>query len=174
MPVPDSGHGSCDDDDRPQRIAAAVSAFASPSVLQDIHRLGRQFEQWLLGFQLSAAFAVARAQNQALTLADARGNLAKLLQLAELETAFNLAQLPAAIAVVCRQDERKARRAQEWCLRMLEAQGPFFPKVMALEILGELRAVIALLDHEACQRARRAAGRDVGTGGTIGVLAIGL
>jgi hypothetical protein len=130
-----------EDDDRPQRIAAAVGAFASPSVLQDIRRLGRQFEQWLLGFQLSTAFAVARAQASPMSLREARGDLEKLLQLAELETAFHLSELPRAIAVVCREDEARARRAQEWCLRMLEARGPFFPKIVALETLGELRAV---------------------------------
>ena len=33
-------------------------------------------------------------------------------------------------------DDVNARQAQEWCLRMLEAQGPFFPKVVALDVLG--------------------------------------
>jgi hypothetical protein len=46
-----------------------------------------------------------------------------------------------AIAAVCREDEKNARQAQEWCLRMLEAQGPFFPKVVALDVLGDLKAI---------------------------------
>ncbi len=127
--------------DRPERIAAAVGALASPPMLDEVERLGQQFQQWLLGFHLSAAFAVARAQSVPLSLKEARGDLSKLLQLAEVETAFYVDDLPAAIAVVSREDEALARRAQTWCLRMLEAQGPFFPKVVALETLGELRAM---------------------------------
>jgi hypothetical protein len=82
----------------------------------------------------------ARDQSQ-LALEAARGDVDKLLKLAELETAFLLPDLPAAIAVLCLDDEARERKAQDWCLRMLEAQGPFFPKVVALETLGELRAV---------------------------------
>jgi hypothetical protein len=127
--------------DRPERIAAAVAALSAPSVLDELDRLGHQFQQWLLGFQLSAAFAVARAQSQTTSLLTARGDLEKLLELAEVETAFNLAELPRAIAEICAGDEAAAHRAQDWSLRMLEAQGPFFPKVVALATLGELRAV---------------------------------
>ena len=129
------------EDDLPHRICAAVAAFSSPAMLEEINRLGHQFQQWVLGFQLSAAFAVARYRNTALSLRRARGNLDRLLELAQVETAFVLPELPAAIAVVCREDESKARQAQEWCLRMLEAQGPFFPRVVALETLGELRSI---------------------------------
>jgi hypothetical protein len=71
----------------------------------------------------------------------ARGDIDKLLKLAELETAFLLPDLPGAIAILCRDNPVRERKAQDWCLRMLEAQGPFFPKVVALETLGELRAV---------------------------------
>jgi hypothetical protein len=139
-----TGTGRCSadpEDDLPARIAAAVGAFSTPSMLDHVERLGPQFQQWVLGFQLSAAFAVARYRNAALELKRARGQLGKLLRLAEVETAFILSELPSAIAIVCREDERNAGVAQDWCLRMLEAQGPFFPKVVALETLGELRAV---------------------------------
>jgi hypothetical protein len=129
------------DDDLAERIAAAVGAFTAPPMLAEAERLGHQFQQWLLGFQLSAAFAVARGLNPDLMLRRARGSLDTLLDLAGTETAHLLADLPQAIAVVCREDEGCARDAQEWCLRMLEAQGPFFPKIVALELLGELRAV---------------------------------
>jgi HEAT repeat protein len=127
--------------DLPARIAAAVGAFTRQELLDDVERLGHQFQQWLLGFQLSAAFAVARGVNFELSLKRARGNLDELLALAEYETAFLLNELPAAIAVVCREDDARPRKAQEWCLRMLEAKGPFFPKVVALETLGELGGV---------------------------------
>jgi predicted outer membrane lipoprotein len=130
-----------DQDDQPQRIAASVNAFADPQIVQDAARFGQQFQQWLLGFQLSAAFAVARKLNPELALSRARGKLDDLLELGELETAHLLGELPMAIAAVCRDDEIHARKAQEWCLRMLETQGPFFPKVVALDVLGDLRAV---------------------------------
>jgi len=127
--------------DLAQRIAAAVASLAAPTTLEEAARFGQQFQQWLLGFQLSAAFAVARRLNPELALRQARGNLKSLLRLAELETAHLLEHLPMAISAVCREDEANARWAQEWCLRMLETQGPFFPKVVALDVLGDLKAV---------------------------------
>jgi HEAT repeat protein len=127
--------------DLPGRIAAAVSAFTRQELLDDVERLGDQFQQWLLGFQLSAAFAVARGVNFELSLKRARGNLDELLALAEYETAFLQTELPSAIALVCREDPELPGKAQAWCLRMLEAKGPFFPKVVALETLGELGSV---------------------------------
>jgi HEAT repeat protein len=124
--------------DLPERITAAVAAFKRQGVLEDVDKLGHQFQQWVLGFQLSAAFAVARGVNFELSLGRARGDFGELLKLAEYETAFLLSDLPAAIALVCREDECLPRKAEEWCLRLLEAKGPFFPKVVALETLGEL------------------------------------
>ncbi len=128
------------DGDLPDRIAAAVGAFTRQSMLEDVDRLGRQAQQWLLGFQMSAAFTIARAQNFEMSLKAARGDLDKLLALAEVETSFLVNELPSAVAAVCREDPGQAQKAQEWCLRMLEAQGPFFPKVVALQTLGELQA----------------------------------
>ena len=129
------------EDEIPPRIVAAVSAFASSPILEGSEKLGHQFQQWVVGFQLSAAFAIARYMNPRLALKRARGDLDKLLKLAEVETAFLVPELPAAIAVLCGEDDQRERKAQDWCLRMLEAQGPFFPKVVALETLGELRAI---------------------------------
>jgi HEAT repeat protein len=127
--------------DLAQRIGVVVSSFAAPATLEETAPFGQQFRQWLLGFQLSAAFAVARRLNPELALRRARGSLDDLLRLAELETAHLLEELPAAISAVCRDHEEHASRAQEWCLRMLETQGPFFPKVVALDVLGDLKAV---------------------------------
>jgi hypothetical protein len=127
--------------DLPSRIKAAVSAFTRPALIEEVERLGQQFHQWVLGFQLSAAFVVARGVNFELSLRRARGKLDALLALAEHETAFLIGDLPSAIAVVCREDEGWRHKAQDWCLRMLEAKGPFFPKVIALETLGELGSV---------------------------------
>jgi len=129
------------EDEMPARVSAAVGAFAASPILGGSDKLGHQFQQWVVGFELSAAFAIARYLNPELALKRARGDLDRLLKLAEVETAFVLSELPAAIAVICREDAKRARKAQDWCLRMLESQGPFFPKVVALETLGELRAV---------------------------------
>jgi hypothetical protein len=129
------------DNHDPARLSAAVTAFGSPTILEASEKLGHQFQQWVVGFQLSAAFAVARSIDPRAALKRARGDVDKLLKLAELETAFLLQDLPAAIAVLCREDDKRSRKAEDWCLRMLEAQGPFFPKVIALETLGELRAI---------------------------------
>lgn len=127
--------------DLPQRTAAAVEAFARPAVLEDIEQLGQQFQQWLLEFQLSTAIAVARGIDLPRELQKAQGDLNALLSLAEVETAFHVRELPPAIAAVCGDDSASKRRAEEWCLRMLEAKGPFFPKIVALETLGELGSV---------------------------------
>ncbi len=124
-----------------ERIAAIVAALSEEGLLEDAARYGQAFQEALLGFYFSVAFAVARGFDARAALRRARGDLDRLLELATVECAHLVGELPAAVALVCREDEAAARRAQEWCLRMLEAHGPFFPKVMALEILGELRAV---------------------------------
>ena len=135
----DPGH---DPEDRlAGRIAAAVHALSTPELIAEIDRLGNPFRQWLIGFHLSTAVAAARYRNVELQLARARGNLDRLLELAEVETAFLLPELPRAVAILCKDDPARDRRAQEWCLRMLESHGPFFPIVVALETLGELKAV---------------------------------
>lgn len=125
----------------PVRIDAAVRGLASPQNLSEAERLGTQFTEWVLGFQLSAAIAVARSGSREWSFRQAHKVLGRLLELAEIESAFHLGELPAAIVEACGGDRAQSDRAQDWCLRMLEAQGPFFPKVVALETLGELRAV---------------------------------
>jgi len=123
------------------RLSAVVKALSDESLLDGTARYGRAFREALLGFHLSVAFAVARGFDARAALRRARGDLDRLLELAAAECAHLVGELPAAIALVCREDEAASHKAQEWCLRMLEAQGPFFPKVMALETLGELRTV---------------------------------
>ncbi len=129
------------DDPLPRRLSAVVAALGASRLKDSGHRFGVQYQRWLLGFHLSAAFAVARYRNMDLELEAARGDLEALLVLAELETAFLVQDLPAAVAAACRGDEAKTSLAREWCHRMLQAQGPFFPKVVALETLGETRSV---------------------------------
>ncbi len=123
------------------RLSAVVAALSGDGLLDGAGKYGPAFAEALLGFHLSVAFAVARGFDARAALRRARGDLDRLLDLAAVECAHLVRELPAALALVCREDEAAARKAQDWCLRMLEAQGPFFPKVMALETLGELRAV---------------------------------
>ena len=132
-----------DDADRNfvERVSAVVAALSDEGLLEGAARYGQAFREALLGFHFSVAFAVARGFDARAALRRARGDLGRLLELAAVESAHLVGELPAAVTLVCRDDEAASHRAQEWCLRMLEAQGPFFPKVMALEILGESRAV---------------------------------
>ena len=123
------------------RLSAIVEALSDDGVLDGAAKYGQAFREALLGFHFSVAFAVARGFDARSALRRARGDLNRLLELAAVECAHLVGELPAALALVCREDEAASHKAQEWCLRMLEAQGPFFPKVMALETLGELRAV---------------------------------
>ncbi|TDI46640.1 MAG: hypothetical protein E2P01_08385 [Acidobacteria bacterium] len=123
------------------RLCAVVEALSDDGLLDGTAKCGRAFREALLGFHLSVAFVVARGFDARAALRRARGDLDRLLELAVVESAHLVGELPAAVALVCREDEAASRKAQEWCLRMLEAQGPFFPKVMALETLGELRMV---------------------------------
>jgi len=97
--------------DLPGRVSASVRAFARQEILDDVERLGGQVSQWLLGFQLSAAFAVARCRNFESELSGARFDLGRLLELAETESAFLVRELPSAIALVCRDDESGALQA---------------------------------------------------------------
>jgi HEAT repeat protein len=122
------------------RLSEVVAALSDDTLLGQTVRYGEAFGEAMLGFHLSVAFAVARGFDARAALRRARGDLDRLLKLAEAESSHLVGELPVAVALVCRDDEAAARKAQEWCLRMLEAQGPFFPKVMALETLGELRA----------------------------------
>jgi len=132
-----------DDADRNfvDRLSAVVHALSDDALLDGAKKFGQAFREALLGFHFSVAFAVARGFDARTALRRARGDLDRLLELAAVECAHLVGELPAAVALVCREDEAASRKAQEWCLRMLEAHGPFFPKVMALETLGELRAV---------------------------------
>ena len=71
-------------------IGATVHALSTPELLDEFRRLGNPYRQWLIGFHLSTAFAVARYRNVELQLSRARGNLDRLLTLGEVETAFLL------------------------------------------------------------------------------------
>ena len=153
------------DDLLPGRISAIASALASSQFRAEAERIGPVFEQGVTCALLSCLFKVARYRNYAREVALAGDDTEALLALGSEETAFLLDRLPRALARSARPAEtpqasrpggaslagatgeggggehaRRRERILEWCRRMLEARGPFFPKAIALEAIGELRA----------------------------------
>ena len=124
-------------DTLPDRIAAFASAIASPEHRPDADRLGPAYHQWVVGTLVSAAVKLARYRNYHLEVERAEDDLDALLLLLEEETAFLGGHLPAAIAKTAGDSPERAISA---CVRLLDSRGPFFPKVLALETLGLLRA----------------------------------
>ena len=134
-------------DTLPDKIAAFAAALASPDHRPDADRLGPAYHQWVVSALLSAAIKLARYRNYQLEVERAEGDLDALLSLLEEETAFLSDILAPAIARV---SERSTEPAISACVRLLEARGPFFPKVLALETLGTLKArehVPEILDY---------------------------
>jgi hypothetical protein len=77
-----------------------------------------------------------------LALKRARGDVDKLLKLGrDSRPRFPVLRICRPPSRSCAATTASRSKAQDWCLRMLEAQGPFFPKWSRLETLGELGAV---------------------------------
>ncbi len=134
-------------DTLPDRIAAFAAAITSPEHRPDAERLGPAYHQWVIIALLSTAIKLVRYRNYRIEVERAEGNLEALLALLEEETAFLTDRLSTAIAKAAGTDPSRAIGA---CVRLLEARGPFFPKVHALETLGLLRAeehVPEILDY---------------------------
>jgi len=124
-------------DTLPDKLAAFAAAIASPEHRPDADRLGPAYHQWVVSALVSVAIKLARYRNYRLEVERAEGNLDALLSLLEEETAFLSEILPPAIARACADSPLPAISA---CVRLLESRGPFFPKVLALETLGLLKA----------------------------------
>jgi len=102
-------------------------------------RLEPALHQWLIGLMLSASVKVAAYRDYMHELALAGDDAAALLDLAGTETSCLLRTLPVRLSEVARGSGHATRtRIVEWCVRTLEARGPFFPKAVALETLGHL------------------------------------
>jgi len=135
------------EDSLPDRIAAIVMALSSPQFRAEAERLGPVFLQGIASVLFSCLLKLARYRNCALEVQRAGDDTEALLALAGEETAFLLELLPPALArsveppAVRDEHEGAARRESvlRWCRRMLDARGPFFPKAIALETIGELR-----------------------------------
>ena len=139
-------------DDLAERIVEASVFWADPEVARAVEGLGPHLREWVIGFLLSAVFKMARYRNHDLEVRRAAGDLEALLRMMEIETSMMLDSLPEAIrgaveaAGPAGGPERSAARrlAEERCLALLAARGPFFPQGAALETLGELRSVGAI------------------------------
>jgi hypothetical protein len=139
-------------DDLADRIVEVAAFWSDPEAAHAVEGLGPHLREWVIGFLLSAVVKVARYRNYDLEVRRSAADLGALLSLVELETSFLVDALPPAIrkavegAGPAGSPERSAARrmAEERCLAVLAARGPFFPQVTVLETLGELRSVGAI------------------------------
>lgn len=139
-------------DDLTDRLVEVASFWADPEVERMTEGLGPHLREWIVGFLLSAVVKMARYRNYRLEVRRAADDLRELLTLLEVETSFMSESLPAAIRRAVESagpegsPERSSMRrsAEDRCLAILAARGPFFPQMMALETLGELRSVGAI------------------------------
>jgi hypothetical protein len=155
-------------DDLADRIVEVASFWAEPEVARAVEGLGPHLREWVIGHLLSAVVKMARYRNYELEVRRSSGDLEALLALVEIETSSMVDTLPQAIAAAVESAARPARAGgpgeapraaaagapamrssarrmvEDRCLAILAARGPFFPQVMALEILGELRSVGAI------------------------------
>lgn len=136
-------------DDLVGRIEEVTGFWGDPEVAQAVEALGPHPREWVIGFLLSAVVKMARYRNYDLEVRRAGEDLAALLPLLEVETSALIGPLPKAMldAMTAAGPQGSAARSaarrtiEERCLAILAMRGPFFPQVMALETLGELRSV---------------------------------
>ncbi|HEX9427563.1 MAG TPA: hypothetical protein VGA64_07230, partial [Candidatus Polarisedimenticolia bacterium] len=139
-------------DDLADRIAEVASFWAEPEMARSVEGLGPHLREWVIGFLLSAVAKMARYRNYELDVVRAGDDLGGLLALTEIETSALVETLPPALRHAVESAgpagsaaRSAARRAvEDRCLAVLASRGPFFPQVVALETLGELRAVGAI------------------------------
>lgn len=134
-----SGQRSDPDDTLLARLAAFASGFRREEVLNEAERLGHPMHTWIISLLLSALIKTAGYRNFEREAERARGRLDALLELAELESSALSRRLPGMLAEAGAAGGDDARRQiDQWCASILEARGPFFPKVVAIETIGEL------------------------------------
>ena len=128
-------------DTLPTRLDALGRAFLDPAVLKMADRMEPAMHQWLIGILISAAVKVSSYRNYLLDIEAAGQSLDALLGLAGAETSCLLNTLPVKLAAAAEAGATTDRaHLRDWCLRTLEARGPFFPKALALDALGCLQA----------------------------------
>jgi len=130
--------GSTDPGDvLPKRLAALASGFEREEVLHEAERLGHPMHTWVISLLLSALFKTAPYLNFERECERAGTDLDRLLALGEKETGALFKVLPGKLAAAAHDESRD--RLEQWCVATLEARGPFFPKVIAIDTLGELK-----------------------------------
>lgn len=123
-------------DPLPARLAALASGFEREEILNEAERLGHPMHTWVISLLLSALFKTAPYYNFEREC-DRALDLDALLALAERESSALTRALPARLAAAAGEVGRE--RLEQWCVATLEARGPFFPKVIAIETLGEMK-----------------------------------
>jgi hypothetical protein len=126
-------------DPLPQRLEALGGAFTDAEIVAIAEPLEPAMHQWLIGLLIAAMVKVSCYQNYQMAMEEAGDDLPGLLALAGVETGALLATLPARVAAAAGGSVSGPAAAVDWCLRTLEARGPFFPKAIALDVLGALR-----------------------------------
>jgi HEAT repeat protein len=132
------------------RIADASGFWVEPETRAAVEGLGPGLRDRVIGFLLAALVKMGRYRDYGREVGEAAGDLDRLLDLLQQETSAMLDTLPPAIAGAVEAAPGEAaraaarRRAEERCLAILASRGPFFPHVMALETLGELRSTGAI------------------------------
>ncbi len=121
----------------PLRLAALASGFRRDDVLNETDILGHPMHTWLIALLLSALFKTAGYRNYVRESERARGDLGALLPLAEAECRALSHVLPPLLVEAAGEPDRD--RLEQWCVATLEARGPFFPKMTAIETLGAMR-----------------------------------
>jgi hypothetical protein len=129
---------SCGPGDRvPVRLASLASGFRNPTLLSEAEQLGHALHTWLVALLLSALFKSLRYRNLVLECDAAGDDFDRLLALAEVESSCLARRLPSRLAGAAGEGGRE--RLEQWCLSTVDARGPFFPKIVALETLGEMK-----------------------------------
>jgi hypothetical protein len=121
----------------PSKLASLIDGFRRPSTIEEAEQLGQAAHTWLIGMLLSAMFKVSRYRNLVLECEESGEEYDKLLSLAEVESCTLVRKLPAKLTAAA--GDAKRDHLEHWCLATIEARGPFFPKAIALETLGELK-----------------------------------
>ncbi len=127
------------DDQLPLKLEALGAAFTDPGIVAIAEPLEPAMHQWLIGLLIAALVKVSCYRNYQTAMDEAGDDLPGLLALAGVETGALLGTLPARVATIAEASVTGPAEAVDWCLRTLEARGPFYPKAIALDVLGALR-----------------------------------
>ena len=122
-----------------ERVRAAAAALADPTILSDLEALGPGASSPAVVTLLSCALRLAAFRSLRQELAAADGNLDRLLPLLEVESAALLDRLPDAVERAVRDDADRARVIR-FAADVLGRRGPWYGRLLALDVLGRLRA----------------------------------